>query len=156
MLTSDSIFSLGLMPEEKANMGSKYTFLMSNLKTLILTLLRTNSFHPNKSIYLQSELICHKWIHKMPLFVLILLAHLIFSSTPFPGQGRWSKTLVRSRTVLAEAFFCTLASREWLTLVTTQIVASPNGESKAMADAKPGPTFWNRQGNKMGPHTWQQ
>lgn len=73
----------------KANIGSKYTFPHLKLEESEPYVPENQFISPKQiNLYLQSELICH--IHKTPLFVLILLAHLIFSSTPFPGQGRWS------------------------------------------------------------------
>lgn len=50
VLTSDSIFSLGLRPEENLTLVLNTPSLTLNLKNLIFTFLRTNSFHPNKSI----------------------------------------------------------------------------------------------------------
>ena len=84
-------FQFRVNTRSKAKIGSKYTFPHLKLEESYPYVLENRFVLPKQiNLYFQSELICHKCIHKMSLFVLILLAHLIFSSTPFPGQGRWS------------------------------------------------------------------
>lgn len=84
-------FQLRVNARRKANIGSKYTFLHLKLEGSDPYIPENQFVSPKQiNLYLQSELICQKCIHKILLFVLILLAHLIFSSPPSPGQGRRS------------------------------------------------------------------
>lgn len=82
-------FQFRVNARRKAN--TKYTFLHLKLEESDPYIPENQFISPKQiNLYLQSELICQKCIHKMLLFVLILLAHLIFSSPPSPGWGRRS------------------------------------------------------------------
>lgn len=84
-------FQFRVNARRKANIGYKYTLCHLKLQECDPYIPENPLISPKQiNLNLQSELICHKCIHKMPLFILILLAHLIFSSAPFPGQGRLS------------------------------------------------------------------